>query len=59
MPPRITEWRWEKWVGGGLGRFVIMRGILLPLNFYPFVGIAVGAWLKAIGTARYLHKQVR
>ena len=34
------------------------EGVLLPLNFYPFIGIAVGAYFKAVGTARYLHKQV-
>jgi len=57
VPPLLTKRSWERWVGGYFGRFVIMRGLLLPLNFYPFVGIAVGAYMKAIGTARYLHKQ--
>lgn len=34
-------------------------GVLLPLNFYPFVGVAISAYLKSISTARYLHNQVR
>ncbi|KLO15809.1 hypothetical protein SCHPADRAFT_902038 [Schizopora paradoxa] len=56
-PPQLTKRSWERWVGGYFGRFVIMRGLLLPLNFYPFIGIAIGAYMKAVGTARYLHKQ--
>lgn len=32
--------------------------LLIPFNFYPFIGIAISAGLKAFGTARYLHKQV-
>jgi hypothetical protein len=33
--------------------------LLLPFALYPFVGIIVSAWLRALGTARYLHKPVR
>lgn len=33
-------------------------GVLLHLSLYPFVGIAVGAYLKAVNTAKDLHKQV-
>lgn len=29
------------------------------MNFYPFVGVAISAYLKSISTARYLHNQVR
>ncbi|KAI5114639.1 hypothetical protein M0805_000762, partial [Coniferiporia weirii] len=57
VPPRVGGWRWEHWIGGYFGRVVLLRGILLPLTFYPFVGIAVGAYLKAINTAGYLHRQ--
>lgn len=32
--------------------------VLLPLSLYPFVGTLVAAGLKAIGTARHLHKPV-
>ena len=39
--------------------FNLFVGILLPLNFYPFIGIAIAAFLKSVGTARYLHKPVR
>ncbi|TDL16191.1 hypothetical protein BD410DRAFT_832204 [Rickenella mellea] len=56
-PPPITKRTWQKWVGGFFGRFFVRRVLLLPLNFYPFVGIAAGAYFKAIGTARYLHQQ--
>ncbi|THH06833.1 hypothetical protein EW145_g3817 [Phellinidium pouzarii] len=57
VPPHIDGWSWESWLGSYFGRVILLRGILLPLTFYPFVGIAVGAYLKAINTARYLHKQ--
>ena len=36
--------------------FVI--GILIPLSVYPIAGIVVGAYLKAVNTARYLHGPV-
>ena len=36
--------------------FVI--GILIPLSVYPIAGIVVGAYLKAVNTARYLHRPV-
>lgn len=45
-----------------LGNVHILRSmavILLPLNFYPIVGIMVSAGIKALSTARYLHKSVR
>ena len=38
---------------------VYTSGILLPLNFYPFVGVAIGAYFKSVNTARYLHDKVR
>lgn len=37
-------------------RFII--GILIPLSVYPIAGLVVGAYLKAVNTARYLHKPV-
>lgn len=30
---------------------------LLPLHLVPAVGIVISAWLRALGTGRYLHKQ--
>jgi hypothetical protein len=33
--------------------------MLTPLDFYPFVGVLMKAWFKALGTARGLHRQVR
>ncbi|KIY49168.1 hypothetical protein FISHEDRAFT_41591 [Fistulina hepatica ATCC 64428] len=46
----------HKMMGTSFGRFFVKRVIFLPFNLYPFVGIAVTAWFKALGTARYLHK---
>jgi hypothetical protein len=31
---------------------------LLPFNLYPFVGMLIKAWLKALGTGEYLHIKV-
>ena len=36
----------------------IIPGILIPLSVYPIVGIVTGAYLKALNTAKYLHKPV-
>ena len=33
--------------------------VTIPFAFYPFVGVAISAYIKALGTARYLHKQVK
>lgn len=30
--------------------------LLAPLDLYPFVGTLISSWLKAIGTALYLHR---
>lgn len=32
--------------------------VLFPISLYPFVGVFVSAYFKALGTARYLHKPV-
>lgn len=58
QPPQLASHTWDKWVGGWFGRFLLRKVITVPLNFYPFVGIAVSAYIKAVGTARYLHKPV-
>ncbi|KAG6879124.1 hypothetical protein C0992_005011 [Termitomyces sp. T32_za158] len=62
-PPVIpSEPFWEtmvkRWLGGWVGLFVVRRGlvILLPFNFYPFVGILVSAAIKSLRTARNLHR---
>ncbi|KAL5519657.1 hypothetical protein ACEPAH_1340 [Sanghuangporus vaninii] len=60
VPPNLHqkgESTWERFAGSFIGRFFIRRVVLLPLNFYPFVGIAVGAYLKSVGAARYLHRR--
>ncbi|TFL01469.1 hypothetical protein BDV98DRAFT_568128 [Pterulicium gracile] len=42
--------------GGWLGVMFVKRVLLLPFNFYPFVGVFVAAYLKALGTAKNLHR---
>lgn len=32
--------------------------LLSPFQVYPFVGMAVSAWFKALGTSRFLHQRV-
>ncbi|KAG5651400.1 hypothetical protein H0H81_008758 [Sphagnurus paluster] len=60
IPPKVKPGpAWERVVtklSGGLGLFVIRRAILLPFNFYPFVGILVTAAFKSLRTAQILHK---
>lgn len=46
MPDRFT----------GLMTFITLLVVLLPLNFYPGVGLVISSAIKAIGTARFLHK---
>jgi len=58
-PPVVRE-SWSQKVtnqvlGGYIGRMVIKRVLLLPFALVPFVGIAISAALKALGTAKYLH----
>ena len=33
--------------------------LLYPFQIYPFIGIFVSAYLKALGTGTHLHKPVR
>jgi hypothetical protein len=33
--------------------------LLYPFQIYPFIGIFLSAYLKALGTGTYLHKPVR
>ncbi|KAG6844148.1 hypothetical protein H0H87_009391 [Tephrocybe sp. NHM501043] len=61
MPPVVlSEPKWEifvkRWFGGWIGLFIVRRVILLPFNFYPFMGILVSAAFKALRTARNLHR---
>jgi len=39
-----------------VGSFVLRKLILFPISLYPFVGIFVSAYFKALQTSRYLHK---
>jgi len=66
--PYIEEWQrppqvgtnpqtsWEKWVTSSIGRMIIRRVIILPLSLYPVVGLIITSGIKAVVTARYLHK---
>ncbi|PPQ92482.1 hypothetical protein CVT25_010427 [Psilocybe cyanescens] len=47
----------KKWLGGWFGLFVVKRVLLSPFQVYPFVGMAVSAWFKALGTSRFLHQR--
>jgi hypothetical protein len=47
----------EKWLGGWFGLFIVKRVLLSPFQVYPFVGMAVSAWFKALGTSRFLHRR--
>ncbi|KAF8220557.1 hypothetical protein L208DRAFT_1448008 [Tricholoma matsutake] len=42
---------------GQLGLFVIKKVLLTTFGFYPFVGILITAWFKALVTAHGLHNQ--
>ncbi|XP_006453767.1 hypothetical protein AGABI2DRAFT_189141 [Agaricus bisporus var. bisporus H97] len=59
QPPPITPEMstFDKVISTWLGRFVLKRILLLPFDFYPFIGIIVSAWLKALGTSRHLHRR--
>ncbi|KAF7981340.1 hypothetical protein HWV62_33783 [Athelia sp. TMB] len=39
-----------------IGRFLIKKLVLFPISLYPFVGVFVSAYFKALATAQYLHK---
>jgi len=47
----------EKWLGGWFGLFLVKRVLLSPFQVYPFVGMVVSAWFKALGTSRFLHQR--
>ncbi len=32
--------------------------LLLPFDLYPFIGIIISSWLKALSTAHVLHRRV-
>ncbi|CED84787.1 hypothetical protein [Phaffia rhodozyma] len=45
----------RKFAVGYVGKFILHKFVLFPLNFVPFVGIVISSGVKALGTARYLH----
>ncbi|KAF8323956.1 hypothetical protein DL93DRAFT_2070105 [Clavulina sp. PMI_390] len=59
QPPSVgvqSQARWEKFITSGIGRLIIRKVILLPLDLYPLVGIVISAAIKAIGTAKSCHR---
>jgi len=66
--PYVEEWDQPPRVHGGesfsdqvlkswFGRFVVKQILLTPFHLYPVVGLLFSAWLKALGTARHLHRR--
>ncbi|KAJ1302982.1 hypothetical protein OPQ81_003274 [Rhizoctonia solani] len=57
QPPRVNADppKWEKYVGNRFLRIAISKLILAPLNFIPFLGLGISAWMKALSTSRGLH----
>ncbi|CDO76694.1 hypothetical protein BN946_scf184975.g3 [Trametes cinnabarina] len=56
-PPRVND------SGRGLGAFmngpigrIVTSLLMIPLHAIPFAGMAIAAWFRALGTARYLHQ---
>ncbi|CAE6505921.1 unnamed protein product [Rhizoctonia solani] len=56
-PPRVNSDppKWEKYVGNRFLRIGISKLLLAPLNFIPFLGLGISAWMKALSTSRGLH----
>jgi len=66
--PYVEEWEYPPFVDeskkgailkvfeSSVGWFVLKKLILFPISLYPFIGVFVSAYFKALGTARYLHK---
>ncbi|KAH7106428.1 hypothetical protein BKA62DRAFT_687123 [Auriculariales sp. MPI-PUGE-AT-0066] len=64
--PYIEEWAqppvikpdenpWKHYLGSWASRWILTKIILAPLDLYPFIGIAISAWFKALQTSRFLH----
>jgi len=54
-PPAVSGWNLGHLVSGGIGRLAF-KVLLMPVETVPLVGIMISAWLRALGTARYLHQ---
>ncbi|KAF8907092.1 hypothetical protein CPB84DRAFT_1675239, partial [Gymnopilus junonius] len=61
LPNLETQTPWDKFVdrslGGWFGLFIVKKVLLAPFQIYPFVGLTVSAWFKALGTSRFLHRR--
>jgi hypothetical protein len=56
--PTDAEVGWfESLLGKAWARMIFNRFVLFPLQLYPFVGLALSAWMRAYGTSRYLHSK--
>jgi hypothetical protein len=62
-PPRInttsqSSWSIDRLLSTFVGRLILKNVILAPFSFVPMVGVLVSAWVRALGTARFLHRPV-
>ncbi|PCH34360.1 hypothetical protein WOLCODRAFT_135669 [Wolfiporia cocos MD-104 SS10] len=56
VPPAPPPRGLGHYASGAFGRMAF-RLALIPVETVPLVGIMISAWLRALGTARYLHKE--
>ncbi|EPS99426.1 hypothetical protein FOMPIDRAFT_1050701 [Fomitopsis schrenkii] len=55
-PPKLSKSvGFSHLLGGTVGRIAV-RILFLHVEAVPLVGMAISAWFRALGTARYLHK---
>ncbi|KAI9619155.1 hypothetical protein H4Q26_011835 [Puccinia striiformis f. sp. tritici PST-130] len=45
---RMSKWKWYKTITGPIFRLLILKVILLPLNFVPFLNTIVGSFLVSL-----------
>ncbi|KAA1122297.1 hypothetical protein PGTUg99_036375 [Puccinia graminis f. sp. tritici] len=45
---RISKWKWYKTITGPIFRLLVLKVILLPLNFVPFLNTIVGSFLVSL-----------
>ncbi|CCM03818.1 uncharacterized protein FIBRA_05967 [Fibroporia radiculosa] len=56
IPPKVSgEWGLGHLASGFIGR-AVFKFLLMPVETVPLVGLMISAYLRALGTARYLHK---
>jgi len=45
---RISKWKWYRTITGPIFRLLILKVMLLPLNFVPFLNTIVGSFLVSV-----------